>query len=212
VPELDFKALGAKAVEFAAGPCLALELEVANRVEGEEITSLALQCQLRIVPPSRRYTPQEQEGLTELFGEPSRWGRSMPPSFLWTHCQKVVPAFTGRTQVELLVPCTWDFNVGATKYFHAIIEGEVPLLLLFSGTVFFRGVDDALTVWPVPWAKEAAFRLPVEVWKKTVEHYHPNSAVLRLRSDVFDRLYSLKRARGLATFDEALELLLGGAA
>ncbi len=212
MPELDFTVSGAKAVEFAAGPCLALELTVENRVPGEALASLSLQCQLRIVPPARRYSPEEQQGLTELFGEPARWGKAMPPSFLWTHCQKGVPAFEGRTQVELTVPCTFDFTVGATKYFHALQEGEVPLSLLFSGTVFFRGEDDALAVWPVPWTKEASYRLPVALWKQTVEHYHPNSAVLRLRRDLFDQLHALKRARGLATFDEALELLLRGAA
>ena len=106
------------------------------------------------------------------------------------------------------MPCTYDFNVAAAKYFHALRDGEVPLLLLFSGTVFYRGEGGALQIAPVPWSKEAAFRLPVRVWKEMMERHYPNSAVLRLRRDVFDRLHRFKVERGLPTFDQAMEALL----
>ena len=66
----------------------------------------------------------------------------------------------------------------------------------------------ALQISPVPWTKEASFRLPVQVWKELMERWYPNSAVLRLRRDVFDRLYRFKVERGMATFDQAVEALL----
>ena len=57
---------------------------------------------------------------------------------LWTHASAVVPSFTGSTAVELQVPCSFDFNVAATKYFHGLADGDIPLCLMFSGTVFLR--------------------------------------------------------------------------
>ncbi len=212
MPELHFQVSGCRPEPFAAGPSLVLALEIENRCElEEEISSLALQCQLRILPPARRYSDAEQAGLVELFGDAPRWGRSMPPSFLWTHTQKGVPAFRGRTTVQLPVACTYDFNVAATKYFHALQEGEVPVLALFSGTAFFHAPDDGeLTVAPIPWAKEVRFQLPVSLWKELMDQYYPNSAVLRVRRDLFDRLQQVKAERGLSTYDDALESLLPG--
>ena len=48
----------------------------------------------------------------------------------------MVAGFAGETEVDLPVACTYDFEVAAAKYLHALGDGEVPLLLLFSGTVF----------------------------------------------------------------------------
>src|SRR4051812_19587081 len=138
MPDLALEVESAHAVPHAAAPCLALGLRISNRPEAEEIASISLQCQVRITPASRRYTQEEQEGLRELFGMPEQWARTVT-SFLWTNAQVMVPAFQGSCRVELPVPCTYDFNVAAAKYFHAVSDGEVPLLLLFSGTVFYRG-------------------------------------------------------------------------
>jgi hypothetical protein len=65
-----------------------------------------------------------------------------------------------------------------------------------------------LQVAQVPWDREAAYRLPVQVWKDVMEHYYPNSAWLGLRRDVFERLYEYKRRRGLPTWEQTLESLL----
>ena len=61
---------------------------------------------------------------------------------LWTHTAAVVSPFTDSIVVDLPVPCTFDFSVAATKYFYALEDGEAPLSLLFSGTVF-HDVEDA---------------------------------------------------------------------
>ena len=58
------------------------------------------------------------------------------------------------------VPCTFDFNVAATKYFHGLSEGDLPLNFLFSGTVFYAGGSERLQVAPISWEKEAKFKLP----------------------------------------------------
>lgn len=207
MPDLALEVESARAVPHAAAPCLAVGLRISNRPAAEEIASVSLQCQVRIAPAQRRYSEEEQEGLRELFGAKEQWSRTVT-SFLWTHAQVAVPAFQGSCAAELPVPCTYDFNVAAAKYFHALREGEAPLLLLFSGTVFYRAEGGALQISPVPWTKEASFRLPVRAWKELMERWYPNSAVLRLRRDVFDRLHRFKVERGLPTFEQAMEALL----
>jgi hypothetical protein len=127
---------------------------------------------------------------------------------LWTHASTVVSPFQNTTTVDLPVNCTFDFNVAGTKYFAGLEDGEIPLLLLFSGTVFYEAEDGAIQVAQISWSKEAQFRLPVSVWREMMEHYYPNSAWLILRRDAFERLQKYKMQRGIPTFEQALEKLL----
>lgn len=207
-PELDFAIEGAEAVKFAASPLLALKLAV--RQTGPIIApihAVLLRCQVRIEPGRRGYETAEQERLRDLFDRPERWGQTVR-SLLWTHLSTTLPPFDHQITVDLQAPCTFDFNVSATKYFHALHGGEVPLSLLFSGTIFYQGAGTGLQVAQVPWEKEATFRLPVRVWKEMMEHYYPNCAWLCLRRDAFDRLEEFKRRHGLPTWEAAFERLL----
>jgi hypothetical protein len=207
MPDLAFHVERAEAVPFAAAPLLAFKLHVRNAPADEPIHAVALRCQIRIEPERRRYEAREQERLADLFGEPPRWSQTLR-SMLWTHTSVLVPPFTGSVEVDVPVPCTYDFNVAAAKYFYALEKGEVALCLLFSGTVFHAAADGALQVAQISWEKEARFRLPVQVWKEMMEHYYPNSTWLCLRKDVFDRLYRYKSDHGLPTWEQALERLL----
>jgi hypothetical protein len=214
MPDLRFEVLGAEPLHHAAAPQLVFRLKIteesprAQPSQAAEIAAIALRCQIRIEPARRRYGPREQEGLLDLFGIPARWGQTLR-SQLWTTTGTVVPAFTGLTVVDLPVACTFDFNVAATKYFHSLQDGEVPLCLLFSGTIFYVEPDvGSLQVSPIPWEKETAYRLPVRVWKEMMDHYYPNTAWLCLRRDAFDQLYLYKSRQGLPTWEQALERLL----
>ena len=119
-----------------------------------------------------------------------------------------VPPFSGTVKVDVPVPCSFDFNVASTKYFHALESGEAPLCVLFSGTVFYDHPERGFTVTQIPWAKEARYRLPVSVWKRVIDLYYPNTAWLTLRRDVFDRLHEYKMQNSIPTWDLALERLL----
>jgi hypothetical protein len=213
MPELFFEVISVRPEPFAIAPLLQFTLRVsqssAARSELVPIRALSLNCQLRIDPGRRSYTTAEQEKLLELFGTRPRWGETLRP-MLWTHANVGVGPFTDTVLVELPVPCTYDFNVATTKLLYALEQGEIPLSLLFSGTMFHDSDDGALQVAQVPWDREAAFRLPVAVWKEMMERYYPNSAWLCLRKDVFERLYEYKRERGLLTWEDALEHLLPG--
>ncbi len=129
-------------------------------------------------------------------------------SLLWTHTVLQVPPFSESTVVDMPVTCTYDLEVAATKYFHALEGGEVPLEFLFSGMVFYTGEDGRLQTTRISWEKEAEFRLPVRLWKEMMEHYFPNSAWIRLHKDAFDQLYDYKVRRGLPTWEAAVEALL----
>lgn len=123
---------------------------------------------------------------------------------LWTHASVLIPTFRGSCIVDLPVPCSFDFNVVATKYFYALENGEVPLSFQFSGSVFYREENAALQVGQIAWNKEASFRLPVATWQEMMDHYYPNSAWVCLNRDVFNRLYQYKLRHSLPTWEQAL--------
>jgi len=172
MPDLNFAIEGAEPVPYAVAPELNFKLRVTDAagIEALPIPAVALRCQIRIEPTRRPYVAAEQDRLLDLFGEPSRWGQTLR-SMLWTHTSLIIPPFTGRTVVDLPVPCTYDFNIAATKYFYALESGEVPLSLLFSGTIFYAEQDGGyLQASPISWEKEASYRLPVRVWKEMMDH------------------------------------------
>jgi hypothetical protein len=210
MPDLTFAVEGAAPLPFAAAPTLAFKLRIANFEQGERIQNVLLTCQIQIETPRRRYTLEEQRRLADLFGEPARWSQTLR-TMLWTHATVTVPPFDGEANVDLLVACTFDFNVAATKYFHGLDAGEVPLDLLFSGTIFFAEADGQLRMTRIPWTKEARYRLPVAVWKEMMNLYYPNHAWLCLERDAFEQLYDYKRRRGLPKWEQAIEELISGA-
>ena len=210
MPELDFRVESVAAVPYAAAPTLAFRLRVTNANREEIIHSMALRAQIQIEVTRRHYSAEEQALLGDLFGEPGRWGQTLK-TMLWTHVAMNAPPFQGETTVDIPVPCTFDFNVASTKYFHGLSEGDLPLNFLFSGTVFYRGEQDELQVAPISWEKEAKFRLPLKVWKQMIDEYYPNTAWLCLRRDAFERLYEYKVRNGIPTWEEVIERIFQNA-
>lgn len=205
-PELDFAVEDAHPVRHAAAPTIGFDLRI-ERPDGGPIRSVALSAQLRIAATQRSYGEAERERLAELFGRPEQWSKSVR-SLLWTHASAQVPPFTGRTVVELLVPVTYDFEVAGARYLHALEDGEVPLEFLFSGTIFYSDPGGRLQVASIAWDREAEYRMPVSVWRETMDIYFPGSAWLRLRRDAFDRLSAYKAKWALPSWEAAVESLL----
>lgn len=207
MPDLTFRVEGAEAVPFAAQPLLALKLHVENAIPEETIHTIALRAQIQIEANRRQYDAREKKSLRDLFDQPERWGQTLRP-MLWTHASVAITSFQGQATADLQVPCTFDFNVAATKYFHGISDGDIPLNLLFSGTVFYADPEGALQVSPISWNSEARYRLPARAWREMMEFYYPNSAWLCLKRDVFDRLYDYKVQHAIPTWEQTLEALL----
>ena len=206
LPALTFEVESAEAVEYAAAPTLALALRITSDLP---VRSLALNTQIRIAPARRRYSDRDRERLVDLFGPPERWGETLR-TFRWTQASVLVPPFETSTVVELAVPCTYDFEVATAKYFYGLDDGDVPLELLFSGTIFYLADGARLQTAQIPWESEAAFRLPVQVWKQALEAHFPHSAWLRVRDDTFARLAEYKARHALPTWETTFERLLEG--
>jgi hypothetical protein len=207
MPDLGFEVESASVVPYAMAPMLAFRLRVTNAPSNERVHSVVLRCQIQIEVMRRRYEPGEEERLRDLFGQPERWSSTLR-TMLWTHVNAVVPAFSGATAIELQVPCSYDFNVAATKYFAGLEQGDIPLSLLFSGSLFYEDDDARLQVAPISWTKEAGYRLPVSTWRELMDAYYPNVAWLQLRRDVFERLYRYKMENAIPTWEQALERLM----
>ena len=209
IDELAFAIADAGALEFAAVPTLRFGVRIQG-APNRAIRSIALNVQLRIAPGQRGYDDDTRERLREVFGVREQWATTMR-TLLWTQTTLMVPAFTGSTQVDLAVPCTYDFDVVATKVLHGIRDGYVPLEFLFSGTVFYSADSGHLRTARIGWDRDASFRLPASVWRDLMAHYFPNSSWLRLSSDAYDKLYAYRTSHSLATWDDAVAELLSAA-
>jgi Family of unknown function (DUF6084) len=203
--ELFFTCLGVQPERYAAAPTLLFRLQV-DAGAGQRVRAIALRCQIRIEPQRRGYGEQEAERLLELFGERGRWGDTLKP-FQFANTSTVVASFTGSTEVDVTVPCSYDMEVAAGRYFHGLEDGEIPFILLFSGTVFRDG-EKALWIEQVPWHAECRYRMPVEVWREMMDIHFPGSGWLRLRRDTIDALADFRTTRALPTWDDAIIAVL----
>ncbi len=210
IPQLRFEIEGASSVDYAAVPTISFALAV-HAPGGQQIRSVLLDVQIQIAARQRGYTAESQPRLLELFGAPERWQttlRTLP----WTRATVVVPPFTGATTVEVPVPCTYDLEVTAARYLAALEDGgEVPLELLLSGTLFFAGPGGALQATRIALDHELDYRMPVAVWRETMERHFPESAWLRLSRRQFEALWEYRSRHTLLSWDAAVEALLEGA-
>jgi hypothetical protein len=205
VSELVFDCTDAGADPYAAAPTVVFRLRIAETT-GQPIGGIMLRAQIRIEPLKRRYSDAEAERIGDLFGERSRWGDTMKP-LQFANVTQMVPAFSGSVEVDVPVPVTYDFEVATAKYFHGLEDGEIPFIMLFSGTALLDQ-QGSLSIQQIPWHKETTYRLPVKVWREAMDVHFPNSTWLRIRCDTLDHLQRFKSHHTLATWDETFEALL----
>jgi hypothetical protein len=206
--ELSFTCTEARAARYAATPALSFTLSITEST-GVPIHAIALRCQIRIEPHRRRYSADEARRLNDLFGDTSRWAETVKPIQL-AMVSIMVPGFTSATQAEFQVPCTYDLEVASARYLQGLDDGTIPLLLLFSGTVF-RAEGESMRVELIPWSCEASYHLPVRAWQDVVDEHFPGSAWLRCTRETLDALAAFKTARALPTWDATLAALLAAA-
>ncbi|AWZ04755.1 MULTISPECIES: DUF6084 family protein [unclassified Streptomyces] len=209
--DFGFTCTGVRADPYAAGPTLVFRLRVTagSGPEPTRVHALALRCQLRIEPARRGYGPAEAAGLADLFGERARWGTTLQP-VQFAQVALMVPSFTGETEIDVVVPCTYDMDIAASRYFSTLEDGEAPLLMLFSGTAFTGA--GGFRVEPVPWDREASYRMPVAVWHEMVEQHFPGCGWLRLPRAVMDELLAFRSRHALASWEATVRTLLDAAA
>jgi hypothetical protein len=205
VPDLQFRVESVETVTSAAVPMMNFRIRVTNRGI-EPVCVAALRCRIEIDASGRRYTTQDRERLKELFGETSPWGESSE-TLLWTSAAIIVPAFAESVLCEVAAPCSFDFNVTATKYFYGLQEGAAPLRFLFSGRVVYESQTGGLDSAPIA-HEQARYALPVHAWSEMMEHFYPASVWLRLPRETFERLYQYKIDSGIPTWEDVFERIL----
>jgi hypothetical protein len=203
--ELEFTVLDVIADRYAATPQLLARIRVAEST-GVVIHAMALRAQVMIEPQRRPYTDDESAGVVDQFGLRPRWKDTLRP-FLWTFASTMVSGFSGDLEFDLPIPCTYDLEVTASKYLHALDDGVVPIRLLFGGTVFSRGTT-GFSVEQVAWNLEAAYSLPVAVWTELMDHFFPNAGWVRLDRETIGSLVRFKGANGLTTWEQVFDALL----
>ena len=193
---------------YAASPQITARLRI-EETSGQVIHAIALRCQVRIEPQRRGYSDEDAAGLLSLFGERERWSQTLKP-FLWMQTGTMVQGFTGITETDLPLPCSYDFEVAGSRYLNAVGEGAIPISLMFSGTVFTRG-SNGFGVEQVPWDSDTAYQLPVDVWRQVIDFYYPNSGWIRMDREALDALGDYRSRHGLTTWEETVHRLLSGA-
>jgi hypothetical protein len=206
IPDPEFEVLGARMVKHAVAPMFSIDLQIRDQ-SGRQVYMIALTIQLMIEPARRRYDDETRARLVELFGAPERWAVTTR-SMVWTQLDVVVPAFTGATTVAIPVSCHYDLELAAAKYLHSLPDGEAPLAMHFNGMIYYRDERGGLQMVLVPWTKSIDFRMPVSVWRETIEHYYPNTAWVAVREQTFEKLQQAKRELGKPTIDDCLTALL----
>jgi hypothetical protein len=206
VPQPEFTVMNAAHLGFAATPTMVFSV-AAREPTGIEVQSMSLQVQLMIDPARRGYDETTRERLAELFGPPASWAPSTQ-GLSWARVAAAVPTFKRETIFALEVPCTYDLEVAATKYFYALADGAVPLSFHFYGTIFYTGRGGRLQMTPVPWSSSAQFAMPVAAWKAMIDEHYPGGGWIRLGERALEALNTRRAQRGL-TFDALIEELLG---
>ncbi len=202
--DLSFSVLESNPLPYAISPSLGLKIRVAETT-GVRIHTIALRAQVQIEPQKRRYTPGESDALRDLFGTVDRYGDTLKP-MLWTHVSTMVLGFTGEKEFELVLPCSYDFEVAGNKYLNALTDGEIPLVLLFSGTMYTEG-ERGVAAEMLSWSCEARHRLPVSVWRAAMDAHFPNSAWIRLDRDVFAEIDRFRISESIPTWDQTISRL-----
>jgi hypothetical protein len=206
--ELSFSCLNVEPERYAMAPTMLFRLKI-EEAAGQRVRAVALRCQIRIEPSRRRYSDREGERLLELFGGRERWDDSLKP-FQFANTSTTVPSFTDSTEIDIVVPCSYDMEVTAGRYFHALEDGQVPFILLFSGTIFGDG-KEGMWIEQIPWHAECRYRMPVEKWREMMDTYFPGSGWLRLRRDTIDALAEFRASHALPTWDDAVIAVLDAA-
>jgi hypothetical protein len=206
VPEPAFAVTGAAHMAFAATPTM-LFAATATDASGHQIQSIALTAQVMIDPAKRGYDPETRERLAELFGPPATWAPSTS-GLTWARVNTTVAGFSDSTTFALEVPCTYDLEVAAAKYFYAVHDGEVPLSFHFNGNVFYRPAGGQLMVVPVSWSNSAQFRMPISAWRAMIDEHYPGGGWIRLHETTLAALNRRRADHGLPSFDACVGELL----
>lgn len=205
-PHPSFSVRAVRAMLLAAAPTVVFDLDV-SEPSGRQIFTIALSVQIAIEPAQRHYDPETRERLTELLGDPRKIGaptRTVP----WTRVDVLVQPFRRTTAIVVPVACGYDLEIAASNYFHSVIDGAVPLVFHFNGSVYYEDPGGRMQIVQVSWEESAAFLMPASAWHDAVSAHYPNRGWVPAGEVTIERLRRFKVERGLPSYEAALERLL----
>ncbi len=205
-PTLRFRPLAAEAARAYTAPTIELIVQIDSDA-GYEIRTITLNLEVQIKTQRRKYGATERDRLLEVFGDASQWPTSMR-SLQWMRGSLNVPRFAGSTQIRIPLPCAYDFDVAASKYLIALEAGDIPVDVLFTGTIFYCGNDGGLQTAMIPGESKVSFRVPVSTWRQAVDAAFPESAWIRMRRDTLKRLQAYRAKHTHVDWDETFDELL----
>jgi hypothetical protein len=173
-----FSVVDAKPKHYAASPTIVFRLRIGC---DDQVEAMVLRVQIRI--------------------EPRRHNNGHP--FAWADIPVMVPAFTGETFVDVNVPCTYDFDNTAARFFNDVEAGEIPLRFFFTGSIF-RRTEESFSVSMLSWQSECAYRMPLEVWQDAMRACYGDSVLIRIDRETFERLQRLRTQTGATSWDAVL--------
>lgn len=206
IPAPALEISGAAHLPFSAVPTMRFAA-VAREPDAVPVQSIGLTVQVMIEPARRGYDPEARERLAELFGAPEHWTPSTS-ALAWARVAVTVPAFTGEASFGIEVPCTYDLEVAAAKYFYALADGLVPLSFHFNGNVFYHDPAGRLQMTPISWSTSAEYRMEVAAWRAMIAEHYPGGGWIRLADDTLAALNERRASRGLPSFDACIAELL----
>ena len=202
---VSFEAVGVAPLTLAVAPSLAIRIRV-RCDETSAVHAIVLQARLRLVPTSRSYTECERARLVPLFGEAKQWAQTTRSPLTWAEASIATGRFEGTTEIELVVPCTYDLALATAKLFDALDGGTLAVSILFSGTIFCDDLAGGLVVQPVPSQDDVRVVLPIDIWRAVMEAHHPDGALVRLSRPLADRIRAL--GGSMASLERTLATLV----
>jgi uncharacterized protein DUF6084 len=199
---VHFAIASARSEPHAAAPTLVFRV-VAEEPSGASIQAALLRCQVFIDVRHRRYSLTEGERLSEVVGHRARWKDTMTP-LLWATVPVVLSRCHGTVELDLPISCSYDFEVASAKYLRALDDGEIPLVFMFSGTIFYGG-RSGVRMSQLPVDTETSFRLPLDSWREAMSQHFGDSTWIRLDRQGFDALDRVRRLRGFVTWNQVVE-------
>ena len=126
--------------------------------------------------PRRRYDDTEAAALRDLFGERARWGDTLKPMQLG-FLNHVVPELHRRDRHRAAAAVQLRRRRRrATSTSTASTTARCRCCCCSAARSSRSGAERHLACEPVPWHKEAQFRLPIAVWQQAMELHFPGTA------------------------------------
>ncbi len=187
---------------------LMLDLQV-SEPSGRPVYMIGLTIQLMIEPARRGYDDLTRERLAGLFGAPERWAVTTH-SLVWAQLDVARPGVHGFDHGDGADGVQLRPRGSRRQVPDALPDGEVPMALHFSGIVYYPNERGGLQMVLVPWSCSIDYRMPVAMWRETIDHYYPNTGWVTLRSATLAALEHERVQRGLPTYDACISELLEG--